>query len=81
MESGKYALIKDGFVVNTILADKEFVKQILNQWDYIINIDNARPYPGIGWMFNSIDGSFELPVIANETIIIDGQIVPPAIEG
>lgn len=70
MESGKWALIKNGFVKNTIIADKEFVKQISNDWDYIIDIDNANPYPSIGWLFNAVDGSFETPPVSEGAIVL-----------
>ena len=83
MESGKWALIKNGFVVNTILADEEFIKLISNEYDYIVDIDNANPYPSIGWLFNPTDGSFETPPVISGAVILEGEVVneTPALEG
>lgn len=70
MESGKWALINNGFVENIILADKDFIKQISNQYTHIVDIDSATPYPSIGWLFNAIDGSFETPPVTEGAIVL-----------
>lgn len=49
-----WALIKDGKVVNVILASAEFISTISGQYQACIDITNSDPCPHIGWVF---DGS------------------------
>jgi hypothetical protein len=44
-----YALIKNGVVENTIVADANFISLINSQWDNCIRIDELEIVPGIGW--------------------------------
>lgn len=48
-----YAIIQSGVVVNTIVADPEFISQFYPE---SIRIDNLDPIPGIGWLY--LDGVF-----------------------
>lgn len=59
-----YALIKDGKVVNTIVADAEFVTLISSQYDECIRIDELPEVPGIGWEY--IDSVFTNPNVIVE---------------
>ncbi|ARU04762.1 hypothetical protein CCO03_08790 [Comamonas serinivorans] len=53
-----YALIKEGAVVNTIVADADFVATIASEWDHIEPAGDA----GIGWSWDG--GTFTPPVVA-----------------
>ena len=56
-----YALIKDGMVQNTIIADQDFIDSISSDWDHCVRVDEMDPQPGIDCMY---DGSeFSWPVI------------------
>ena len=47
-----YALVNDGFIVNTIKADHEFAELIAPQHDSVINITEVSPRPSIGWAWD-----------------------------
>lgn len=49
-----YALIKSGVVINTIVADADFIASISANWDYCIDITSIDPQPWQGWTY---DGS------------------------
>jgi hypothetical protein len=56
-----FALIKNGVVENTIVADEVFAAAIAAQYDFVIRVDELDPRPGIGWLY---DGeNFSQPVI------------------
>lgn len=57
----KKALIRDGIVVNIIVADDAFCESIANQYDNIICITNIHPYPGPGWLCDENDEFSEPP--------------------
>ena len=44
-----YAVIQDGVVVNTIVADQAFIDQ---HYPGAPRIDNVTPQPGIGWGYD-----------------------------
>ena len=44
-----YALVKGGKVVNTIVANQEFVDAIVGDWDAVVEITSASPMPGRDW--------------------------------
>lgn len=52
----RYALIKDGIVVNTIVAEQPFIDTIKDQYDAVIENDSAA----IGWTY---DGSVLAPPV------------------
>jgi hypothetical protein len=47
----EYALIQDGIVTNTIIADESFVASIADKFDDVIEIVELHPRPSIGWGF------------------------------
>jgi hypothetical protein len=47
-----YALIKDGVVVNTIVADADNIAVISSLWDYCIDITNLTPRPSVNWLYD-----------------------------
>lgn len=49
-----YALVKNGLVVNTIVADPDFISHIKDQYDHCIQVSDDPGNPSIGW---SYDGS------------------------
>ncbi len=49
-----YALINGGIVVNTIVAEPDFISNLENDFDSIVEISQDPGSPGIGW---SYDGS------------------------
>lgn len=52
-----YALIKDGRVVNTIIAEKEFIEKIKHEWDHCIDITNMNV--GNGFIYVSETKEFK----------------------
>lgn len=62
-----YAMIKDGVVENTIVADSEFVATQEENYDACVRIDEMETVPGVGWLYN--EGEFTNP---------DGEEQPPA---
>lgn len=60
----RYALIKNGVVANTIIADSTFIKVIASDWDDIIEIPDDEC--GIGWSFDGKD--FFAPVQPEEPV-------------
>lgn len=50
-----FALIKNGVVENTIVADASFILSIQNNWDFCICIDEmGEAMPSIGWSFDGV---------------------------
>lgn len=47
-----FALIKNGIIMNCIVADQGFIDLISSQWDYCIRIDEIDPRPGINWTYD-----------------------------
>lgn len=56
-----YALIKNGIIENTIVADANFISIIENNWDSCIRIDELDPMPGISWTYDG--NNFSEPII------------------
>ena len=59
----QYALIKNGFVANVIVADPEFIAQIEAEWDHIEALDTLHEQGlgvGMGWAW---DGRFHPPAV------------------
>lgn len=50
----RWACIKDGVVVNVIVADAEFAAKVPSgpMWDRLVRIDGAKPEPTMGWTYN-----------------------------
>jgi len=66
-----YALIKDGIVVNTIVAEPEFIHIIESQWDACIRIDNiATPDK---WTKNGEQDQYSLPISTQQYWSKDGE--------
>jgi hypothetical protein len=59
-----YALVKNGVIENTIVADESFVSLIQPDWDFVLRIDQMENQPAIGWGY--ADGVFSEPVVENE---------------
>jgi len=55
-----FALIKNGIVENTIVAELSFIGHIASQWDFIIRVDELEQRPGIGWAYDGVD--FTAPI-------------------
>lgn len=47
-----YALIKNGIVENTIVAEASFIALIEGQYDSCVRIDELDVKPGIGWSYD-----------------------------
>jgi hypothetical protein len=59
----QYALIKNGSVVNTIVAEQEFIASITSEYDHIEALDTLHEQGlniGMGWTWN---GEFHAPVV------------------
>lgn len=56
-----YALIKNGIVVNVIVADPNFISLIQSKWDYCVRIDNLNPCPRIGDLYDGSQFAFQIP--------------------
>ena len=56
-----WALIKNGKVENTIIADQNFIDQIAADWDLCVPVDELEPQPGIGWDHNG--SNFVSPIV------------------
>ncbi len=55
----KYALVRNNFVENVIVADPDFIQIIESEWDHIEAIDTFQEQGmgiGIGWSWNAQDG-------------------------
>ena len=46
-----YALIKDGKVVNTIVADDDFINIIKDDYDYTFETTEMTTKPGLDWTY------------------------------
>lgn len=47
-----FAILDDGVVTNTIVADDEFAALISGEHSAVIDITDYKPRPGIAWTFN-----------------------------
>lgn len=65
-----YALIKNGIVENTIIADANFISGISGQWDACVDI-TATPEVGINWQY---DGSNFIPYEMLYAIVNNGIV-------
>lgn len=48
-----YAVIDDGVVVNTIVADDGFAALIAREHQAVLEITNLAPTPSIGWGYDN----------------------------
>lgn len=55
----EYALIENGIVVNTIVADAEFASAIAADWDAVKPLQAGA---GVGWGWNAANGFIAPPV-------------------
>ena len=55
----RYALIKNNVVENVILADKNFIKTISSNYDYVRQVTNMPVGPG--WSYDSTTKTFKEP--------------------
>lgn len=60
-EKPVYALIKNGAVINTIVATAEFIETIKDQWQACVDITDMQPRPGLKWTYSVEAGTFEAP--------------------
>lgn len=56
-----FALIENGIVTNTIIADNAFVSSIENNFDHIVQIDELDPRPSISWTYDENTEQFTDP--------------------
>lgn len=59
-----YALVKNGVVINTIVADDNFISTISSNYDACVRVDNIDNPPSIDWLYdgqNFTDPTLELP--------------------
>lgn len=54
-----FAVIKNGVVINTIVADQAFVDSVSSDYGACVRIDQLDPVPGMGWTY--VDGVFAPP--------------------
>ena len=47
-----WALIKNGIVINTIVADAKFIDLIKDQYDFCLELEHQPGGPGIGWNYD-----------------------------
>ena len=59
-----YALVSEGFVVNTIKADADFIPLIEADYAAVVDVTTIAPQPSIGWAY--ADGAFIAPAIPEE---------------
>lgn len=64
-----WALIKNGKVENTIIADQDFIDRISSQWDQCIRIDEMERMPGVGWDHDG--SSFVFPI---QTLTLESEV-------
>jgi len=56
-----YALINNNLVENVADADQAWADSVASDWQYVVDITNTNPQPGIGWSYNG--STFNAPVI------------------
>lgn len=56
-----YALVKNGVVVNTIVADADFIALIQSQYDHCVQITNEPGSPSMGWTYDGTSFSPPTP--------------------
>lgn len=57
----QYALIQNNVVENVVEADSEWAASVAPDWQYVVDITNTTPQPGIGWSYNG--STFTAPVV------------------
>jgi hypothetical protein len=55
-----YALINNNLVENVADADQAWADMVAPDWQYVINVTDIVPQPGIGWSYNG--STFTAPV-------------------
>ena len=55
-----YALINNNLVENVADADQAWADSVAPDWQYVVDITNTNPQPGIGWSYNG--STFTAPV-------------------
>lgn len=56
-----FALIQGSTVVNSIVADDDFVDSIKDNYTAVVETTNIEPRPGTGSAYNAETGEFILP--------------------
>lgn len=69
-----FVLIKKGIVVNTILADQDFIDKISKDYDLILPFNKGDRYPSIGYSTNDGGQTF------NSTIVEPGVTLQTQID-
>lgn len=54
-----YAVIEDGTIVNTLVADPSLLPMVENEHTVVLDITDMDPQPGVNW--SSSDGEFRPP--------------------
>lgn len=63
-----FSQIQDGVIVNTIvLNDIDDLPLFMGDFDYVLQIDQLYPRPGIGWTFDGITFSPPEPSVSEES--------------
>lgn len=57
----KFALINADRVVNIANGDQEWADQMALEYEFVVNIDEVTPEPGISWCY--VEGVFSAPVV------------------
>lgn len=56
-----FAVVDDGVVTNTIVADDDFAALISGEHSAVIDITDYKPRPGIGWSFDGAEWRPAMP--------------------
>lgn len=59
----RWALIKNGIIINTIVSNDSFLDLIRSDYDFIINTALYSPCPSCGWLYDSSLDTFSAPII------------------
>lgn len=59
----EFAIVRDGFVINTIVAEPSIIPALELQADHIRDISELTEKPSIGWMYDSISATFVSPYV------------------
>lgn len=62
-----WCLIKNGTVVNVIVADDDFITKIQSQYDHAIRVDGCEVRPGMGMTYNA--ETYEFTDLVNNRVI------------
>jgi hypothetical protein len=63
----QYALIQNNVVENVAEADAEWAASVASDWQYVVDITNITPQPGIGWSYNG--STFTAPVVPPAPVV------------